>query len=112
MSAHTELEILRIFINENQKHGRRLLYEAIVEEARKRGLIGAIVSRGIMGFWKFGPISTWRILDLSSDLPISIEIAGEHEQVAALLTDLDAMVKEGLVILDKVQVVINRDDKE
>jgi PII-like signaling protein len=72
MSAHTGLEVLRIFINENQKHGRRLLYEAIVLKARELGLIGAIVSRGIMGFWKFNPISTLKILELSNDLPISI----------------------------------------
>lgn len=71
MSENQELELLRIFIGENQKHKGRPLYEAIVQEARERGLVGAMVSRGMMGFWKYGPISTSKILRLSEDLPIT-----------------------------------------
>ncbi len=112
MGANTELEILRIFIGENQKHKGRPLYEAIVQEAREHGLVGAMVSRGMMGFWKYGPISTSKILRLSEDLPISIEIAGEHDHIAAFLPELDVMIKQGLVTLEKVNVVINRDEKE
>ena len=112
MGAHTGLEMLRIYIGENQKHAGRPLYEVIVQEARKRGLVGAMVSRGMMGFWKYGPITTSRILRLSEDLPISIEIAGEHEDIAAFLPDLDVMIKQGLVTLEKVSVVINRDEGE
>ena len=110
MSAHTGLEMLRIYIGENQKHKGRPLSEAIVQEARERGLVGAMVSRGMMGFWKYGPISTSKILRLSEDLPISIEIAGEHERITAFVPDLDAMINQGLVILEKVRVVINRDN--
>jgi PII-like signaling protein len=112
MSELSELEMLRIFIGENQKHPGRPLYEAIVRQAHERGLVGAMVSRGMMGFWKYGPISTSTILRLNEDLPICIEIAGEHEQITAFLPDLDGMVNQGLVTLDKVRVLINRDAKE
>ncbi len=66
----------------------------------------------MMGFWKYGPISTSKILRLSEDFPISIEIAGEHDHIAAFMPDLDVMIKQGLVTLEKVNVVINRDEKE
>ena len=112
MGAHTELQMLRIYIDENQKHAGRPLYEAIVQKARDRGLTGAMVSRGMMGFWKFGPISTSKIMRLSEDLPISIEIAGEQEQIASFLPDLEVMIKQGLVVLEKVNVVISRDEEE
>jgi len=112
MSEFPELEILRIYIGENQRHAGRPLHEAIVQKARNRGLVGAMASRGFMGFWKYGPISTSKILRLSEDLPVSIQIAGEPEQIAAFLPDLDIMINQGLVTLDKVGVVINRDDEE
>jgi PII-like signaling protein len=112
MNDYADLELLRIYIGENQKHAGRPLYEAIVHEAQRHGLTGAMVSRGFMGFWKYGPISTSTILRLNEDLPVCIQIAGEHEQVAAILPDLEGMINQGLVTLDKVRVVINRDDKE
>ena len=112
MGAHTELELLRIYIGEDQKHEGRPLYEVIVQEARKHGLTGAMASRGFMGFWKYGPISTSTILRLNEDLPICVEIAGEHAQIDAFLPQLEGMIKQGLVTLEKVRVIINRDDKE
>jgi PII-like signaling protein len=112
MGATTELELLRIYIGEDQKYKGRPLYEVIVQEARDHGLTGAMVSRGVMGFWKYGPISTSKVLRLSEDLPVSIEIAGEHDKVAAFLPDLDVMITQGLVTLEKVRVVVNREDGE
>jgi PII-like signaling protein len=111
MGATTELEMLRIFISEKQKHEGRPLYEAIVQEAQKHGLTGAMVSRGFMGFWKYGPISTSTILRLNEDLPVCIEIADEHGQIDAFLPQLEDMIKQGLVALEKVRVVINRDEE-
>lgn len=111
MGEYPELEMLRIFIGENQTHEGRPLYEAIVQQARKHELTGAMVSRGMMGFWKFGQISTSKIMRLNEDLPIVIEIAGEHDRMAAFLPDLEAMIKEGLVTLEKVSIVINRDSE-
>lgn len=112
MSVHNELEILQVYIDEDQKHEGRPLYEAIVEEARNRGLTGAMVSRGMMGFWKYGPVSTTKLLALSQNLPVMIQIAGEHEQIEAFVPELDGMIKKGLVTLETARVVISRDHEE
>ncbi len=105
MILPSEAQLLRIFIGESDKHGHRPLYEAIVEEARKRGMAGATVLRGVMGFGKASRIHTIKILRLSEDLPIVIEIVDKPERIAAFLPDLDNMVQDGLVTLESVQVV-------
>mgnify|MGYP001813562243 FL=1 len=112
MDTYTELDVLQIYIDESQKHEGRPLFEAIVEEARNRGLTGAMVSRGMIGFWKYGPVSTTKLLVLSQNLPVMIQIAGEHEQIEAFLPELDGMIKQGLVTLETARVVINRDHEE
>ena len=112
MDTYTELDVLQIYIDESQKHEGRPLFEAIVEEARNRGLTGAMVSRGMMGFWKYGPVSTTKLLALSQNLPVMIQIAGEHELIEAFLPELDVMIKQGLVTLETARVVINRDHEE
>jgi len=101
----SETQLLRIFIGESDKHGHRPLYEAIVEEARKRGMAGATVLRGVMGFGKASRVHTIKILRLSEDLPIVIEIVDKPERIAAFLPDLDNMVQDGLVTLESVQVI-------
>lgn len=105
MILPSEAQLLRIFIGESDKHGHRPLYEAIVEEARKRGMAGATILRGVMGFGKASRIHTIKILRLSEDLPIVIEIVDKPERIAAFLPDLDNMVQDGLVTLESVQVV-------
>ena len=112
MNIKTNFELLRIFIGENQKHGHRPLYEVIVREAQKRGLAGATVVRGIMGFGKNSQIRTSKILRLSEDLPLVIEIVDEPERIASFLPHLDAITKQGLVTLEKVRVIINRHNRE
>ncbi len=101
-------ELLRIFIGETDKYGHRPLYEAIVEEARRRGMAGATVLRGVMGFGKASRVHTFKILRLSEDLPIVIEIVDKPERIAAFLPDLDKMIGEGLVTLEPVRVVAYR----
>jgi hypothetical protein len=101
----SEAQLLRIFIGESDKHGHRPLYEGIVEEARKRGMAGATVVRGVMGFGKASRIHTAKILRLSMDLPIVIEIVDKPERIAAFLPDLDKMIEDGLVTLEPVQVI-------
>ncbi len=108
MNLPSEAQLVRIFIGETDKHGHRPLYEVIVEEARKRGMAGATVLRGIMGFGKASRIHTFKILRLSEDLPIVIEIVDNRTRIAAFLPYLDEVVQEGLVTLEKVQVLAYR----
>ncbi len=108
MILPSEAELLRIFIGETDKYGHRPLHEAIVEEARRRGMAGATVLRGVMGFGKASRIHTSKILRLSEDLPIVIEIVDKPERIAAFLPDLDKMIGEGLVTLEPVRVVTYR----
>jgi PII-like signaling protein len=103
-----EAELLRIFIGESDKHQSRPLYEVIVEEARRRGLAGATVLRGTLGFGANSRIHTAKILRLSEDLPMVIEIVDRPERIAEFLPDLDGMIGEGLVTLEKVRVIAYR----
>lgn len=97
--------LLRIFVGESDKHGHHPLYEAIVLKAREMGLAGATVTRGVMGFGKHSMIHTAKILRLSEDLPMVIEIADSLEKIEQFLPTLDAMIADGLVTLEKVRVI-------
>ena len=108
MKLSGEAELLRIFIGENDKFEGKPLYEAIVLDARKRGLAGATVLRGQLGFGADSRIHTAKILRLSEDLPLVIEIVDEPAKIAAFLPDLDRMVTEGMVTLEKVRVIAYR----
>lgn len=108
MQLPAEAELLRIFIGESDRVGHRPLYEVIVEEARKRGMAGATVLRGVLGFGADSRIHTAKILRLSEDLPIIVEIVDKPERIAAFLPDLDKMIQEGLVTLEKVRVIAYR----
>jgi len=108
MKLATEAELLRVFIGESDKHHSRPLYEAIVLEARRRGLAGATVLRGTMGFGASSRIHTAKILRLSEDLPMVVEIVDEPDKIAAFLPDLDGMIGEGLVTLERVRVILYR----
>ena len=97
--------LLRIFVGESDKHGHHTLYEAIVLKAREMDLAGATVTRGVMGFGKHSIIHTAKILRLSEDLPMIIEIADSLENIERFLPTLDEMIKDGLVTLEKVKVI-------
>jgi PII-like signaling protein len=103
-----EGKLLRIFIGESDKHGRKPLYQAIVEMLREEGLAGATVLRGIEGFGATSRLHTARILRLSEDLPIVIEVADTAERIEAVMPKIDEMVTEGLVTLERVEVVTYR----
>jgi uncharacterized protein len=105
MKLEGEGTLLRIYVGESDRWQHRPLYEAIVLEARKHGLAGATVLRGPMGFGANSRIHTSKILRLSEDLPILIEIADREEPIKAFLPVLDEMVKEGLITLEKVHIV-------
>ncbi len=98
-------KLVRIFLGESDRWKGQPLYIAIVEEMRKSGLAGATVFKGILGFGAHSVVHAARIVDLSSDLPIVIELVDSEEKVAAFLPTLDLMVAEGLVTLEKIDVI-------
>jgi PII-like signaling protein len=108
MKLPSEADLLRIFIGESDKVGGRPLYEVIVELARKKGLAGATVLKGCLGFGANSRIHTTKILRLSEDLPMVIEIVDKPERIQELLPELDTMIQEGLVTLEKVRVIAYR----
>lgn len=97
--------LLRVFVGESDKHGHIPLYEAIVLKARETGLAGATVLRGVMGFGRHSVMHTAKILRLSEDLPMIVEIVDSLEKIEAFLPILDTMVLEGLVTLEQVRVI-------
>jgi len=103
-----EGQLLRIFIGESDRWGGKPLYEAIVQEARKRGLAGATVFKGFEGFGARSLVHTTRILRLSEDLPVVVEIVDTEEKIQAFLPALDEMVKEGLATVEKATVIFYR----
>lgn len=105
MNIPEEGYLLRIFVGESDKQGHRPLYEVIVLKAREAGLAGATVLRGVMGFGKNSILHTAKILRLSEDLPMVIEIVDSLEKVEAFLPALDEMVTDGLVTLEKIKVL-------
>jgi len=105
MNIPHEGYLLRILVGESDKHGHRPLYEVIVLKAREAGLAGATVLRGVMGFGKNSILHTAKILRLSEDLPMVIEIVDSLEKVERFLPELDAMITDGLVTLEKVKVI-------
>jgi PII-like signaling protein len=106
MHLSQDATLLRIFIGENDKHQGQPLYEAIVLAARERGLAGATVIRGPMGYGASSRLHTAKILRLSEDLPLVIEIVDTDEKIKAFLPVLDTMMtSSGLVTLEKVQVI-------
>ena len=105
MNLPEDALLLRIFIGESDRHEHRPLYEAIVMKAREAGLAGATVLRGPMGFGKSSHLHTAKILRLSMDLPMVIEIVDAADKVNAFLPLLDPMIGGGLVTIEKVKVI-------
>src|SRR5215469_13159367 len=97
--------LLRIFVGESDRYQRQPLFEAIVLKARELQLAGATVLRGPMGFGKSSRLHTAKILRLSMDLPIIIEIVDDGEKIRAFLPVLDPLIGGGLVTIEKVEVV-------
>ena len=108
MHQPEEAELLRIYIGETDKHGHEPLYEAIVLAARRRGMAGATVLRGIMGLGADGRLRTAKIIRLSENLPLVVEIVDRPDRIAGLLTDIDGMMAEGLITLERVRVLAYR----
>jgi len=106
MQLPRDAMLLRIFIGEQDRHDHHPLYEAIVLKAREMHLAGATVLRGPMGYGHSSRLHSAKILRLSEDLPMVIEIVDTQEKIDAFLPVLDTMIGSGLVTLEKVRVLL------
>ena len=105
MKLPEEGMLLRIFVGESDHYQGKALYEQIVLKARELNLAGATVTRGLMGFGADSRMHTAKLLRLSEDLPVVIEIVDTQEKLDTLLPFLDQVVEEGLITLEKVRVI-------
>jgi PII-like signaling protein len=108
MKLPSESQLLRIFIGEADRFHGKPLHEAIVQLARQKGMAGATVLRGLMGFGADSRMHSAKVLRLSEDLPLVIEIVDKPERIQEFLPELDSMIKEGLVTLETVNVIAYR----
>ena len=111
MTLPSEGSLLRIFIGESDRHAGMLLYEWIVRTAREQGLAGATVLRGVEGFGARSRLRTAKILDLSTDLPIVVEIVDTLEKIDAFLPIIDGAILDGMATVEKVQILFYRSGK-
>jgi PII-like signaling protein len=103
-----ERTLMRIFIGESDKYGGKPLYEALLERLRQKGLAGATVLRGVAGFGASSVVHTDKVLRLSLDLPLIIEVVETEAAIQALLPDLDEMIGGGLITLERARVILYR----
>lgn len=103
-----ERTLMRIFIGESDKYRSKPLYEALLEKFREKGLAGATVLRGVAGFGASSVVHTEKVLRLSLDLPLIIEIVETEEAIQAILPDLDKMIGGGLITLERARVILYR----
>ncbi|MFQ5582983.1 MAG: DUF190 domain-containing protein [Calditrichia bacterium] len=111
MMLPKEGHLLRIFIGESDKHEGMPLFEWIVKRAREEGLAGATVLRGMEGFGAHSRIHTTKLLRLSEDLPIVIEIVDTQEKIEPFLNSIESAISEGLATLEKVRIRFYRSGK-
>ncbi len=108
MKTESTAKLVRIFLGESDRWKGQPLYVAIVEEMRRFGLSGATAFKGVIGFGGHSVVHAARILDLSTDLPILIEVVDTEEKIDAFLPTLDAMVTEGLLTIENVKIIAYR----
>lgn len=96
---------LRVFVSEQERHGGRPLFEAILSRARELGLAGGTVFRGAMGFGRFTKLHRPHLLEIAEDLPLLVEIVDEGRKIDRLVAELEGMVAHGLAVLDDVEIV-------
>jgi len=103
-----ERTLMRIFIGESDRHHGRPLYQALIERLREKGLAGATALRGIAGFGASSAMHTDKVLRLSLDLPIIIEVVETEDAIQRILPDLDDMIGGGLITLERARVIMYR----
>ncbi|MBT1072206.1 DUF190 domain-containing protein [Pelotalea chapellei] len=97
--------LMRIFIGETDRHGHQPLYEALVELLRKEGCAGATVIRAISGFGAHSVYHTQKLLDLSADLPMIVEVVDTEEKIKSIMPRIDEMMSGGMITLEKATVI-------
>lgn len=112
MTHPVEGQLLRIFIGENDKREGMPLFDWIVRKAREQGLAGATVLRGLEGFGAHSRLHTAKILRLSTDLPVVVEIVDTKDKIEAFLPLVDEAIEEGLATLEKVEIRFYRSRSE
>ncbi len=116
MENSPNAKLLRIFVGESDKAGNQPLYEAIVFEAKKQSLSGATVTRGIMGFGANSKVHTTKLFEISTDLPLVIEIVDTEEKIRTFTSIVEKMFEEtnsgGLITLEKAEVIRYRTGKK
>jgi len=112
MKIPSDAQLMRIFIGESDQWHGRPLYEAIILKARETGIAGATMLRGLMGYGAASRIHTAKILRLSEDLPVIVEIVDGAEKLSAFLPLIEEMVHEGLVTLENVKVIVRVKSEE
>ena len=105
MKLPGEATLVRVFVGESDHRGRVPLYEHIVRKARELGVAGATVLRGVMGYGAHSRLHTAKLLRLSEDLPVVVELVDTEDNLRPLLEYLDETVEEGLITMEKVQVI-------
>jgi len=103
-----ERTLMRVFIGESDKYHGKPLYEVLLERFRKKGLAGATVLRGVAGFGASSRMHTDKVLRLSLDLPMIIEVVETEEAIQAILPDLDELIGGGLITLERANVILYR----
>ena len=111
MTLPKQGKLLRIFIGENDRHEGLPLHEWIVRQARENGLAGATVLRGLEGYGAHSRLHKAKILRLSSDLPLVVEIVDTRDKIEAFLPVIDGAIDEGLATLEKVEIRFYRSGK-
>lgn len=111
MKIEGEGQLLRIFIGESDRWQGKPLYEAIVLKAREMGLAGATVVRGLMGFGADSRLHTVKVLRLSEDLPMMVEIMDKPERIESFIPELDRMVTEGIITLEQIRILAYRHNR-
>ncbi|MBI9089438.1 MAG: DUF190 domain-containing protein [Desulfobacterium sp.] len=106
MESLSKACLMRIYIGEDQKYGKRLLYEAIVEAARTRGMAGATVLRGVLGYAAEGKIRTFKVLCLSEDLPVVVEVVDTEEKIREFTRAVGPMVQKGMATFETVDRIL------
>ena len=103
--------LMRIFIGESDRHDHKPLYEALVELLRSEGIAGATVLRGICGYGAHSVYHTQKLLDLSADLPLIVEVIDTQEKIDAIMPCIDRMMGGGMITLEKATVIRYSDNK-